>query len=149
MPSSFPKIVVGADVILDHLHALHSPSVLRIAQAKFFCYTTVFHAIEVFSRASSDSEVQAMEDAMASMKLLGLSARNAQRYGALLRAKRPASRWEMLVAGLCMESRLPLLTGRASAFRRCAGLTIVSPRLVSGSRSGEDILRVARSRGIR
>ena len=86
---SVSKIVVHTDVFLSHLSGDRSPSLLRVAMGRFFCYTTVFQAIELFSLARSENEVRLVEDSMAAMKLLGLNPKNARTYGALLAARKP------------------------------------------------------------
>jgi len=82
-----------------------------------------------------------MEDAMAAMKLLGLNPKNAQRYGELLRSAPRSATLNILVAGLCLESRLPILTGRKKDFAGVKGLEIVSPEMMRGSVTGTEILR--------
>jgi predicted nucleic acid-binding protein len=141
---SVPKIVVHTDVLLDHLRTAKSPSVLRQAMGKFFCYTTVFQAIELFALARTEQEAALIEDAMCALKVLGLSARNARRYAALMATRVRNDRWNMLVAGLCLESRLPILTDRRSDFGRVKGLTIVPTGLVARYGSGQEILKAVR-----
>ena len=75
------KIVVDTDVILEHLVHREGPSLLRNAMNLFFCYTTVFNAIEAFSAARSEKEIQAVDDAMSAMKVLGLNAKSAKAIG--------------------------------------------------------------------
>ena len=136
------KIVVDTDLFVDHLTTAEPPSVLRLALQKFFCYTTVFQAIELFSLARTAGEQQAMEDAMASVKVLGLNARNAPAYGALVAAHRRRSLTALLAGGLCLESKLPLLTGRPSMYRGL-GILLVSGDLVRRHETGEEILKIA------
>ena len=137
---SVPKIVVHTDVFLEHLCGDRRPSVLRQAMGKFFCYATVFHAIELFALATSDVEQKAVEDAMSAMKLLGLNPKNAKRYGELLATRKQLEPWNLLIAGLCMESRLPLLTDRNGEFRGIRGLVIVPTQLIGRFESASDIL---------
>lgn len=143
---SVAKILVHTDVVLDHLSGTRRPSVLRLAMSKFFCYTTVFQAIELFSLARSDEEAAAVENAMAAMKVLGLNPKAAQRYGKLVAANARRERWHVLIAGLCIESRLPILTDRRSDFAGIEGVTIVPTHLLRSERSGEAILRTARQK---
>jgi predicted nucleic acid-binding protein len=141
------RVAVDSDIILDHLHGSASPSVLRRLLGVFFCYTTVFQAAEVISRARTPSEVEAMQDAMGAIKLLGVNGRGATFYGQLLRKFGTRDRWTVMVAGLCLESRLPLVTGRSREYRRFPGLLVVGPRLIRPGASGEEILNAARARG--
>jgi predicted nucleic acid-binding protein len=113
---------------------------------KFFCYTTVFQAIELFALAQSDEEAAAVENAMAAMKVLGLNPKTARRYGKLIAANSKRERWNVLIAGLCIESRLPILTDRRSDFAGIEGVTIVPTRLIRSERSSEAILRRARQK---
>lgn len=138
---SVPKIVVHTDVVLDHLCGSRQPSVLRQAMSKFFCYTTVFQAIELFALAESDEEAAAVEYAMAAMKVLGLNPKTARKYGKLIATHKKRERWNMLIAGLCIESRLPILTDRRSDFAGIKGITIVPTRVIRSELSGEVILR--------
>lgn len=131
------KIVVHTDVFLGHLAGERSPSVLRVAMRRSLCYTTVFQAIELFSLARTEREVREVENTMAAMKLLGVNPKNARLYGKLLAARRRnslhegrVSEWSILIAGLCIESRLPLLTERKREFAGIKGLQIISPRMI-------------------
>ncbi len=139
-----PRIVVDSDLFVDHLCGGHEPSLLRLAVQRFFCYTTVFQAIELFSLGRSERELQAIEDSMASVKVLGLNAKNARLYGGLLSGKTNVMR--ALVAGLCRESKLPLLTGRPGEFRSF-GIQVVPARLVARYDTGQEILSAVAGTG--
>ena len=132
-----PKIVVDSDLFLSHLHGGRSPSLLRLALQRFFCYTTVFQAIELFASGRNERELKAIEDSMSSVKVLGLNAKNARLYGAVLSEKKDLMR--TLVAGLCREGKLPLLTGRPREYRGY-GVRIVPAALVVKYATGHEIL---------
>ncbi|MBI1805752.1 MAG: hypothetical protein HYR76_01720 [Ignavibacteria bacterium] len=75
---SLQKIVVHTNVFLDYVVQDHkNESVLRLAMQKFFCYTTVFNAIQLFALARTEKERRVIEDSMSAMKILGLNAKNA------------------------------------------------------------------------
>ncbi|HEX7572384.1 MAG TPA: PIN domain-containing protein [Bacteroidota bacterium] len=137
---SAAKLVVHTDVLLEHLRGADHPSVLRRAMGLFFCYTTVFQAVELFAGMRTAEERRGAEDAMSAMKLLGLNPKNAPLYGRLFAAHPRRRPMDLLVAGLCIEGRLPLLTGRRKDFAGIGGLTLVSPRMISPGRSASDIL---------
>jgi len=63
------KIVVHTDVILEHLYGTRRPSVLRSAMGMYFCYTTVFQAVEVFAVLRTERERQAAVDAISSPRI--------------------------------------------------------------------------------
>ena len=117
--------MIHTDVFLDHVAGKREPSVLRKAMSKYFCYTTVFQAIELFSFAKSEREMRIIEDSMAVVKLLGLNARTARKYGEMIAKDRKMNRWNILIAGLCLESRLPLLTNSGKEFAGFGGLQIM------------------------
>ena len=137
---SAAKLVVHTDVLLEHLRGTDHPSVLRRAMGLFFCYTTVFQAVELFAGMRTAEERKAAEDAMSAMKLLGLNPKNAPMYGRLFAAHPGRRPMDLLVSGLCIEGRLPLLTGRRREFAGIKGLTLVSPRMIVPGRSASDIL---------
>jgi predicted nucleic acid-binding protein len=139
-----PRIVIDSDVFVDHLCGKDQPSLLRLAAQKFFCYTTVFQAIELFSFARSEQEFRAIEDSMASVKVLGLNAKNARLYGTLVSKKKNVLR--ALAAGLCRESKLPLLTGRPGEFKGF-GIQVVPVRLVGRYDTGQEILSAVAGTG--
>jgi predicted nucleic acid-binding protein len=140
---STAKIVVHTDVFVDHLGGRHHPSVLRLALRKFFCYTTVFQAIELFAMARTEREHRAVEDSMAAMKLMGLNPKNARKYGELFASKRKKDRYALLIGGLCIDSRLPLLTNESATFKGIPGLTLIPTVLVGKYATGSEILGAA------
>lgn len=81
---------------------------------QYFCYTTVFNAAELFAAARTHSEGMAVENALHAMKILGLNGKSAKNIAPLLRT----SRTEMagLIAGICSESRLPIVTMRPERY---------------------------------
>jgi predicted nucleic acid-binding protein len=108
--------------------------------AMFFCYSTVFQAIELFSLARSEKEIRAVEDSLSAMKLLGLNARRARKYGELFASARHMNPLYGLVAGLCLESGLPVLTDRKRDFAGIRGLKVVPARMVRRYGSASEIL---------
>jgi predicted nucleic acid-binding protein len=122
-----PKIVVDTDLLIGHV-AGKSPSMLRRFMSASFCYTTVFNAIEAFSLCRTPEETQAVEETMNALKILGLNAKSGKNIGALFASARKSRDLQILAAGVCMESRLPLVTGRPAAFRGIGGLELIPAR---------------------
>jgi len=126
------KIVIDTDIILDHLTLDHSKSgpglsLMRRAMSKFFCYTTVFNAMEVFELCETRRQMLAAEHALSALKILGMNGKSGRSLGAILRLarKRGLRDFDTLIAGLCVESRLPLLTGRPKNYRGVRSLRII------------------------
>ncbi len=121
-----PKIVVHTDVFLEHLTAREHPSYFRRALGTYFCYTTVFQAIELFSIAQSSEERQAVEDTLSVVKILGVNGKSARHLAeSVVNADRNTVAG--YIAGVCLESRLPLLTWMRTEFSRFPGLAVVDP----------------------
>jgi predicted nucleic acid-binding protein len=139
-----PKIAIHTDVILEYLiHHGPDASALRIAMMKFFCYTTVFNAIELFSRAATEHEREAVAASMGAMKILGLNAKQAVRYGAWFAEYPRVPAMSLLVAGVCLDSKLPILTGDRKTFRGITGLHVVPLSAIKTGASAVEILRSA------
>ncbi len=129
------KIVVDTDLILDHLVHREGASLLRRVMNVVFCYTTVFNAIEAFSAARSDKEIQAVDDAMSAMKVLGLNAKSAKVIGRMFSDRRSKKHGDLsaLIAGVCMESKLPILTLNPARFSGIKQLRIIPARRMVGT----------------
>lgn len=127
------KIVVDSDIILEHLigsaasERNSDPSMLRKVMAQFFCYTTVFNAAELFSICRTPAEQRVVEDVMASMKVLGLNGKSAKNVGMHIARSRGERMVDVgsLVAGVCLESHLPLLTASESQYRGIRSLRLI------------------------
>ncbi|MGA7160360.1 MAG: type II toxin-antitoxin system VapC family toxin [Bacteroidota bacterium] len=122
------KIVIDTDVLLDHLVHRDGPSFLRRAMNVFFCYTTAFNAIEAFSFARSDEEIQAVDDAMSAMKVLGLNAKSAKVVGSIFSKIDSTKKRDLavLIAGVCRESKLPIVTMNPQRFSGIKQLRVIT-----------------------
>jgi predicted nucleic acid-binding protein len=103
--------------------------------SQYFCYTTVFNAIELFSLCNSANERLVVENVMHSIKILGLngkSAKNVGRYFSQSRAEHLRD-METLIAGVCLESRLPILTGRPQRYRGIRALRVITVNEINAS----------------
>lgn len=144
------KIVVDTDLLVEHL--IHEgpsapgggPSVLRKAVSLFFCYTTVFNVIELFSVCNSEKEIEAAESSMHALKILGLNGKSGKSIGLVRGETRTVRDLDLLIAGLCLESKLPLLTGRPKRYARIPGLRVVPSLAVKKWDTVEEILRAVR-----
>jgi predicted nucleic acid-binding protein len=118
------KIVVDSDIIIDHLTTTEPVSMLRRVMKEYFCYTTVFNAAELFAAARSKKELQAVEDALHAMKILGLNGKSAKNIAGTLRAARGSLNG--LIAGVCIESRLPVVTMDPKRFAGIKKLKVIT-----------------------
>ena len=138
------KVVLDTDVIFDHLTHDRSllgvqKSVMRKAMSEYFCYTTVFNAVELFAMCETPKQKKALEGALSALKILGLNGKSGRSLGVVLRKARESNLRDIdtLIAGLCIESGLPLLTGRPGSYRGIRSLTILPAKDVKDSANTE------------
>lgn len=117
------KIVVDSSIIADHLITEQNESILRGLSKEYFCYTTVFNAIELFAVSKSLKETQAIEDALSAMKVLGINSKSAKNIAAVVSST--TRDFSALIAGVCIESKLPILTLNPKRFSRIKNLQVV------------------------
>lgn len=129
------KVVIDTDIILAHLTLDRSNpdagrSVMRKVMTESFCYTTVFNAIELFELCETPRQMVAAESALNALKILGMNGKSGRSLGAVLRLarKRGLRDLDTLIAGLCVESRLPLLTGRRKNYQGIKLLKILTAK---------------------
>lgn len=123
------KIIVDTDLLVGHVVQGEpaDPSDLRRLLGTHFCYTTVFNAIEAFGLCRTEDEREAIEHSMYALKILGLNAKSGKNLGALVSSSPGKEVLHLLIAGVCMESRLPLVTRRPRTFASIPGLTVLAP----------------------
>ncbi|HLA99823.1 MAG TPA: hypothetical protein VJO14_00430 [Bacteroidota bacterium] len=120
------KIVLDTDIFTAHLAAKRSEfTALRSALSEYFCYTTVFNAVELFAAARTTREKKTVEDVLSSVKILGMNGRNAGKFAGLEGFGRPAIPLEAMIAGICIEARVPLMTYRSGIYRKYRNLKVV------------------------
>jgi predicted nucleic acid-binding protein len=136
------KVVVDTDVILEHLTtevsgASATKSVLRKAMSTFFCYTTVFNVIELFGLCENEKQMHAVERALGALKILGLNGKSGRSVGLVVRRMRSSQLRDLdaLIGGLCVESRLPLLSGRAKSYQGVKSLKVIRATAFSRQRT--------------
>ncbi len=103
------------------------PTALRVALRTWFCYTTVFNAMELFRDAKSARERRAVEDVLSAVKILGMNGRNAPKFARLPNFGADGLPLSALIAGICIEARLPLVTDRIRKFGPYRKLRVVPP----------------------
>ncbi len=123
---SVKKIVVDSGIIADHLTTTNGESVLRKLSKEYFCYTTVFNAIELFAAAKSLKETEAVQDAMNALKVLGINPKSAKNIATVVSSTKKD--FAGLIAGICIESKLPIVTMNPKRFSGVKNLKVTSPK---------------------
>ena len=118
------KIVVDSSIIVEHLVTTKKESILRKLSAKYFCYTTVFCAIELFAAAQSLKEKEAVQKALNALKVLGINPKSAKNIA--LSISSTIKDFAALTAGICIESKLPIITLNPKRYSGVKGLTVLS-----------------------
>ncbi len=134
------KIVVDTDLILEHLIHREGPSHLRIVMSRCFCYTTAFNAIEAFSIARTEKEIRAVDEAMSALKVLGLNSKSAKVVGGIFSRTASPRKGDLplLIAGVCLESKLPIVTMNPKRFSGIKELQVIPlQELAGGLRNAE------------
>lgn len=127
------KVVIDSDIIAEHLITNEQESELRRISREKFCYTTVFNAMELFAAARTVKEKRAVRMAMDALKVLGVNPKSAERMGPMLAGNAGMS--ASLIAGVCRESGLPLLTMHPERYAGIRGITVIAvPRQRSARR---------------
>lgn len=127
------KIVIDTDIIAEHLLTGKKESILRALSREYFCYTTVFNAIELFAAADSLKEKEAVRQAMDAMKVLGISPKSAKNIGEVVSSVKKD--YTALIAGICCESKLPIVTMRPKRFSGVKRLTVIPVSAIRQKRS--------------
>lgn len=129
------RAVLDTGLFAAHLAAVPGRrTALRDALRTWFCYTTVFNAMELFAAARSARERRAVEDVLSAVKILGMNGRNAGKFAKIAPAGPRGIDPAALIAGICIEARLPLVTDRPRLFSGFRALRTVSPPGTSDKR---------------
>lgn len=118
------KIVVDSSIIADHLTTSEPRSILRQLSQRYFCYTTVFNAIELFAACRSLKETQAVQDAMDALKVLGINPKSAKNIALVISSSQ--KNFSALIAAVCIESKLPMVTLEPKQYAGISELEIIS-----------------------
>lgn len=118
------KIVVDSSIIAEHLTTENSESILRKLSQKYFCYTTVFNAIELFAAAKSLKETEAIQHAMNALKVLGINPKSAKNIATVVSSSRKGN--AALIAGICIESNLPIVTSNPKRFKSIKKIEVMN-----------------------
>lgn len=122
------RVVLNTDIFVSHLVVEHGrPTALRVALGKYFCYTTVFNAMQLFAMARTPKERRAVENVLSAVKILGVNGRNARKFAELPGSGRESMPVNALIAGICAEARLPLMTSRPGQFRKYTAVRTMTP----------------------
>ena len=117
------KIVVDTDIIAEHLLTGKKESVLRALSREYFCYTTVFNAIELFGAAKSLKEKESVRHAMDALKVLGISPKSAKNIGEVVSSTKKD--YTALIAGICLEAKLPIASMRPKQYIKVKALKVL------------------------
>jgi predicted nucleic acid-binding protein len=119
----------------------------------FSCFTTVINAAELYAGAWGDEEIKKVDAALWGMKVLGLSSRYAKHIGQLFvklqTQGKSITEHDCLIAGIALESKLPILTGNTKRFENIpnSACGIIPTKMVEQYNEAETILAQSRRIG--
>ncbi|NUN68280.1 MAG: hypothetical protein HUU02_01045 [Bacteroidetes bacterium] len=123
------KVVVDSDIIIEHLTTDRTRSYLRVLSARFFCYTTIFTAIELFAAARGLKETRAVQQAMDALKVISINPKSAKNIARVVSSSDTQDMTALTVA-VCLESGLPLATLRPQRYTRFKSLQVIDLRSI-------------------
>jgi hypothetical protein len=105
--------LVETDMLIEYLTTENST--LRHALSKGVCYTTFNNALQLFAAAKSPEEEERIQQALMSVRLLGLNWRNAKPFAVSARrieasTGKKLTEHEMIMIGMAEMSKLTILT---------------------------------------
>jgi len=130
-------IVVDTDVLIDYFSGV-SPGAEAVAQLlrEERLAITALTLFELACGAQTEEQLEDLELLARAARLVSLDGPSALRAGAVYRELRAAGRLleiaDLLIAGCCLASGLPLLTRNTAHFSRVKGLKLVTAEEILG-----------------
>lgn len=148
------RVVMDTTVFVEHLRRT-SPlrkmeSVYSRLLLRFECYATVINAYELYNGAKTEKKILEADAILAPIKILSLRADYPKRIGmlsvALRRRNLDISEFDKLIAGICLENRMPIVTRNTEHFDRVPDLLVIPAEVVEAYEDAGEIVKAAKER---
>lgn len=148
------RVVMEPTVFIEHLRRT-SPlrkmeSVYSRLLLRFECYTTVINVYELYSGAKTEKKIAEADAILAPIKILSLRADYPKNIGllsvVLRRQNLDISEFDKLIAGICLENEMPIVTRNTEHFDRVPELLAIPAGVVEAYEDAEEIVKVSRKR---
>jgi hypothetical protein len=121
------RVRVDTDVLIDYFNLGRYSDLLDDPASRIY-YSAVTRKELLAKVGLTDSERQAILDALRRFRLVPITEAIAARYASVRRRSQGLEREDALVAATALEKRLPLLTRNWRHFRRVEGLELYAGR---------------------
>ncbi|MEP7219244.1 MAG: hypothetical protein ABI876_10025, partial [Bacteroidota bacterium] len=107
-------LLIETDILVDFLLAPDDrASLFRRLLELTPCYSTFLNAAELYGATRSDEERRMVDRPLFGLKILGASSRYAKTIGSVLSSEGIVGNHRVaIIAGMALESGLPVVTGR-------------------------------------
>lgn len=124
------RLVIDTDVVIDHLRK--KTGVLNHVLANYTCALTAINLYELRSVPFlSDRQRQTLEDVLKITDILPFNKPSAEQAAEVWNTLRAQGQLiggqDVQIAGVCLASRLPILTRNTSHFKRVPNLVVLTP----------------------
>ena len=141
------ELFLDTDVFAGYLlhSGVHPPLLERLASTAML-FTSVVNAAELLAAVRGDKERFLVESVLGGIHVLGFHQRYARRFGALADGRTDARYLrDCMVAGCCLEARMPLVTGIPKRYRDFQHLTILDASELNRTQGWQDIAEMLAS----
>jgi len=145
-------VVIDTSILIRYLRTAASrraTTELAVALKITPCYAAYISVYELYFGATDESKLQAAEDTLRPLNIIGGASDVARRAG-LLRRHLLRHGWDIgamdaLIAAACLEVCLPILSTNIDHFLRVPGLTVLSPDQIVPGANVEQLFAEART----
>ncbi len=138
------EVFIDTDILTDYLtHRTEGPSLLRHLVSFSVCYTSVLNATELLAAASNDDERKTITDCLCGVHVLGFHQRYAMTFGQIFSNQREnknvVSLRSSMIAGMCITSKLPLVTFATEMYAKIPGIYCIPVNVLFSTRRWEEV----------
>ena len=137
-------VFVETDVLCDFLvTGQQIRSALRTLVRLCVCYTSVLNATELLAAASHEMERSIVRNLLNGVRVLGFHQRYAETFAQIFsnqkEKKNVITLRSSMIAGMCLQNKLTLVTYRISAYNQIDGLTLLPAHQINDTQNWSDL----------
>jgi len=125
----------------DVLAGAAAPLLLGFLRSQALCFTSVLNAAELLAAADSVLARTAAEEVLGGIQVLGFHQRYARRFGEFAARVPGLPMRHAMVAGVCVENDLPLVSFAAKQYGAYPHLIRIDAEALAGAESWTDVVR--------
>jgi len=148
------RVVIDTDVFVEYLRLRSPKRKLKTALFrvnKFFdCYTTSINKFELFAGCNHPEQVKRIKDVLWTVKSMSLEDAQMERIGwlaSLLRRRgQIIGEMDTIIAGICLENQMPIVTRNTEHFDRVPDLWVIPAGVIEAYEEAGEIIKVSKER---